>query len=435
MARTPKPKPGQQVPVKNNPGIYKRTDAEGNVVYLVRVYNPETQSRTNFNAESLEEAQQIKRGEEAAKKARGRGRGVETVETWSKRWLKVCPRPKESTNIHNEGMIRPFVADFGDRRLDSITFPEAHLWAHGGPAGPDLEQTAIKWARSKRDKDGTVIVRGHMSCLQVVKAFFNDAVKHGVGGLQSNPFANVKRTTRARAEQVRQGSFLTAEEVAELAALARRLLGAQGGFVVGPMIQIAAYTGLRPGELFALRPEDVDMAGETVHVRRAYDTKTKTFTAPKSKAGKRTVAMLPQARQAFEKLELDQCEPNEPIFRTARGVPLTQRTIHYYWDPVRKAFAETRPEGHWLRERMEQHAPKTADDESRRNGVPGDLDFYELRHFYGSLLAAHNISAYDIAKQMGHEDGGKLAMETYIHTHSDDSDRRVKEQFSQIRAA
>jgi integrase len=75
----------------------------------------------------------------------------------------------------------------------------------------------------------------------------------------------------------------------------------------------------------------------------------------------------------------------QALFVTPTGRGMGGATSHYYWHPVRCAF-----------------------------GRP-DLDFYALRHFYGTHLASLGVSAENIAQAMGHTDGGKLALTTYIH--------------------
>lgn len=398
------------------PGVSKWTGPNRrDGAFMVRVYDEGQKKRVSRTFATYQEAVDFKREQERAKAKRrreGRAPDVETVESWARRWLKVAPRPKESTNLHNQGMLKPFVQDFGDRPLASITRAEAHLWINGGPAGPDLAKAAAGWSGAARDEDGDLIVRARPGNLQTLKAFFNDAITREVGGVTENPFAHVKRKARERSMSARAGSMLTKDEVIELSEIAGRLHGPHGRYVVAPLIRVAAYTGLRPGELFALRPEDVDLDRRELHVVRAFNQKTKTYDTPKNHQ-ERTVALLDVAFAAFEALELEKCVQDEPIFRTMRNEPLTQRNLFYYWDPVRKAFAESRPKRHWLSRRLE------------KLGKRGDLDFYEMRHFFGSYLAELGASPYDIAEQMGHSDGGKLAMETYIKTHSADSRKRI----------
>ena len=92
--------------------------------------------------------------------------------------------------------------------------------------------------------------------------------------------------------------------VAELDALVATAAGVHGLYgrhVFGPLIQAAAWTGLRPGELFALFPSDVDLDQRRIRVSRAVNAKTsEEFT--KTEGGERTVPLLPEAEEAFRRL-------------------------------------------------------------------------------------------------------------------------------------
>ncbi|HLY82947.1 MAG TPA: tyrosine-type recombinase/integrase, partial [Acidimicrobiales bacterium] len=55
-----------------------------------------------------------------------------------------------------------------------------------------------------------------------------------------------------------------------------------------------------------------------------------------------------------------------------------------------------------------------------------DLDFYALRHSYGTMLARHGVGAPAIALMMGHTDGGKLALQRYIHMTALDARAEVR---------
>ena len=52
-----------------------------------------------------------------------------------------------------------------------------------------------------------------------------------------------------------------------------------------------------------------------------------------------------------------------------------------------------------------------------------------LRHYYGTLLARMGLQPYEIASMMGHKDGGKLAMDRYIHVTEQDARAKVAAAF------
>ena len=51
----------------------------------------------------------------------------------------------------------------------------------------------------------------------------------------------------------------------------------------------------------------------------------------------------------------------------------------------------------------------------KRLGLPGGVHLHTLRHSAASFLAAAGVPASDIAAQLGHADGGALALKVYVH--------------------
>ncbi|HZD72887.1 MAG TPA: tyrosine-type recombinase/integrase [Actinomycetota bacterium] len=50
-----------------------------------------------------------------------------------------------------------------------------------------------------------------------------------------------------------------------------------------------------------------------------------------------------------------------------------------------------------------------------RLGLPKTIHVHTLRHSAASFLAAAGVPASDIAAQLGHADGGALALRVYVH--------------------
>lgn len=65
------------------------------------------------------------------------------------------------------------------------------------------------------------------------------------------------------------------------------------------------------------------------------------------------------------------------------------------------------------------------------SGVLGrpDLTPHGLGHYYGTLFARMGLAPYEIASMMGHKDGGKLAMDRYIHVTERDARAKVAAAF------
>jgi integrase len=138
------------------------------------------------------------------------------------------------------------------------------------------------------------------------------------------------------------------------------------------LVRVAAYTGLRLGELLALRWNHVDLEGSVVTVSRAMSAGVETTT----KSGRvRRVPLPDQASAALARLRQrpDFTDTTEFVFAD----PTLGRALH----PVT------------VRERFKQ----------ARDAVGArPLRFHDLRHTYGSLLAAAGVDLVTIKEMMGH---------------------------------
>jgi integrase len=283
---------------------------------------------------------------EADALARSTAGGRETVQSFAARWLQVFPRPKASTNLHNAERTRRFVAQHGRRRIDSITVQEARTWA--------VE---------------------HRAELPALRAMFSDARKLGL--VTVNPFSGLG-LEKAKRRGVAP-DWLTVADVDRLAETARTAHGEYGP-IMAAIVTFAAYTGVRPGELYAL--EWPDLTATAIHVRRAADSKTRTITTPKN-GRSREIVYPARAREAVD--AMPRFHGQDRVFVAPRGGALWAPHFNWLWNPVRAAFGR----------------PKMA--------------FYELRHFTATHLLNLGLAPWEVAVQLGHTDNGALVMDTYGH--------------------
>jgi integrase len=80
-------------------------------------------------------------------------------------------------------------------------------------------------------------------------------------------------------------------------------------------LQVAAFTGMRPGELDALRWSSVDVGASRIEVLEQYSAKTREFTLPKNGRARRAPLTAP-AREALMALPRE----GEFCFVNFRGV-------------------------------------------------------------------------------------------------------------------
>ena len=145
------------------------------------------------------------------------------------------------------------------------------------------------------------------------------------------------------------------------------------------MILFAGYVGLRPGELFALQRANV--AGDLCLIERALESKSGTI-GPTKNGRARTVTVPPVARDAIADLARN---PSGLLFESPRGQMWRQPSHHHRWKVVRSMA-----------------------------GRPA-LDFYELRHYAATMLLERGMTPWDVAIQLGHQDGGRLITSLYGH--------------------
>jgi integrase len=203
-------------------------------------------------------------------------------------------RFKSSSIGTARGQLARFTAEFSHRTLASI---ERH--------------EAIRWAELHDRKQ---------SVLQSVVTLFNLAVDEEM--LVRNPFRGQMVKPEGRADEApptEEEMLLLLEACSALGDYAPRMRA---------MLTFAAYSGMRPGELFALTWDDVDVADQVVHVRqRLYRGG---LDLPKSNEV-RTIALTPPARDALLTLP----ERHGYVFVSKTGKRLAAPTLTAYWGQVR----------------------------------------------------------------------------------------------------
>jgi integrase len=153
----------------------------------------------------------------------------------------------------------------------------------------------------------------------------------------------------------------------------------------------AAMTGLRRGELIALRWRDIDFAGQSIRVRANYSFGE--LVTPKS--GKiRTVPMIPDVAQALARLGQRErfTADEDPVFAGTIGGHLDASALRRrYMAAVKRAELRALP-------------------------------FHSLRHYFGSM-AVNRASLVQVQSWMGHSHIQTTAR--YLHAKSQASDAQL----------
>ncbi len=294
-----------------------------------------------------------------------------TVDEWVEHWTtdEAYKRRKESTNLHNAERVRQFAKDFEGMELAAVTRQAARAWANKHPAR-----------------------------VPAVRTMLEDAVLDGV--LDANPFKQLRLQSRGPGRK-----FIKPMTEGEVKLLAQCAYDKWPDWnVIGNLIQFGAYSGLRRGEVLALRWTDIDWEKGTILVERQWLQKPRTYGPPKN-GQTRLVPLLEPAAQVLRHTDKHQSPDGELVWYSTRGKRIEPALLDYYWRQVRERF----------------HG-KISD--ARIKEI--DLEWHTLRHFYISWLVDKGVPVYDIAGAVGHTDGGRLIQDLYGHLYPDNSIARIQ---------
>ena len=250
----------------------------------------------------------------------------------------------DRTRVHYQDLLNRFILPtFKDLPLDAIGTTQVDLW---------YQTTAV----------GTPTTQAHAYSL--LRAILTTAVDRRV--IDYNP-ARVRGGGSPPTEH-RKVDIPTPEELATMiAAMPERLR---------LMVELAAFRGLRFGELAELRRGDVDTKRGVLRVRRAVVRAGGQVIKkdPKSGAGVRDVTLPPVLLAQVREHLLKHTEPGKDglLFPASNGGTLATSTLYKHWYKARET-AE-RP----------------------------DLHFHDLRHVAGTTASVSGATAAEVMRLLGH---------------------------------
>jgi integrase len=238
---------------------------------------------------------------------------------------------------------------FGRRSLDAVTPIEIEAFI----------RAKLREGKSRKTVDDLV---------GLLSAMYRYAVKRGHARLNPVELADRPRQTKSDAD-IR---YLTIEE---LEALLRAVPDDELGRMERTLYLTAAMTGMRRGECVALRWRDVDWTTGLIRVRRSYGDGE--FGPPKTRRSSRAVPMADRVAAELERLY--QRSP----FGDDEDLVFCHPLIGGVYDPskLRKRFVEA----------------------ARRAGLR-PVRFHDLRHTFGTQMAAAGAPLRAIQEWMGHSD-------------------------------
>ena len=221
---------------------------------------------------------------------------------------------------------------------------------------------------------------------RLLRGSFAHGVRRGI--LTRSPADGLAPTELPKQRNARPVQALDADTLAGLVAAAssERWRAALG---------LAAFAGLRLGELRALTWGHVNLEAGTIAVSRSMlpDGTAKT---PKTAAGARTVPLVPPLRRVLVawRLRSPHTRPEDLVVCTADGGPVQERNVR-----------------------------RVLEDAKERAGLAstdGRLSMHTLRHAYCSALATAGLSPTTLARITGHSDPG-FTLRTYARDGRDEA--------------
>ncbi len=212
----------------------------------------------------------------------------------------------------------------------------------------------------------------------------DDAVKWGL--LVRNVADAVEPPKKARTEmQVWNG-----EQVG-------RVLRAAAADPLEALWRLAIYTGMRRGELLAVKWADLDLGGGALYVQRSLSRgKTSRLEEgePKSRSGRRRIALSPSVVESLKRHRVRQLE-----HRLAAGDAYEDRGYVF----ANEIGGHVHPNTLYRRFR----------ELTARAGVP-PIRFHDLRHTSATLLLAEGVHGKIVQERLGH---ANIAMTLDLYSH------------------
>ncbi len=258
-------------------------------------------------------------------------------------WLEDRPELAATTRQDYSKILQHHIGPtFGSKELAAITTPAVRSW----------------WAALSRDHPARAA-----KSYRLLRTILGTAESDGL--IARNPCrvsgAGQERSPERPTASVAEATALAVAMPAPLACL----------------VHLAAWCGLRRGELLALRRRDVDILQRVVHVERSMAQLadgTILIKEPKTRVGRRPVAVPPHLVPVLEahlRLHVNS-SPEALVFTGDKGGPLRANVLQAAWNTAR-----------------------------RQVGRP-DLHMHDLRHSGNTWAAATGASTAELMARMGH---------------------------------
>lgn len=255
-----------------------------------------------------------------------------------------------------------------------------------------------KWKKEIEEKQLGIVMKKNI--FKEFRALLNFAVK--MEYIPSNPLTKVGNFKDAY-ETKKEMDFYTPDEFLQFISAARKSAEEQPNNLYEwnyyVFFNIAFYTGMRKGEINALKWTDID--GDLIHVKRSITQKLKgedRETPPKNKSSVRTLQIPEPLKRILDEhyTRYKIVDAFSDDWRICGGIQCLRDTSVYNRN---KKYAQ-------------QAGVKT-------------IRIHDFRHSHASLLANEGINIQEIARRLGHSKI-EITWNTYSHLYPREEERAIK---------
>jgi len=371
--------------------IRKRSDGRWEGRYTAG-YDPETGKRIIKNVLGKTQAETKEKLKKAIEDIQDLdvGRADDyTVATWLKTWYELYAQPNIRTATANRYQL--FIDEYITPRIGNIKLTK--LTARNLQK---LYKDLTDNGRVRPDKQGSYSLS--TTTVHSVHLMLHCALERAVKErlIQRNPTADCV----APKVQKKEMNILRPEDL-------KAYLSAAEGRNALPMFYLELVSGLRKGELAALRWDDLDIENRTISVSKQYVRNPNgevTLSRPKTETSVRKVS-IPQEAIDLLMQEHDKHPDNPYMF------PSSATGEMYYPDSIVKLHEKI------LRDAGLEH-----------------IRFHDLRHTFATLALQNGVDVKTVSSMLGHYDAG-FTLRTYTHATrqmQDDADEKMGSFMSQV---
>lgn len=284
-----------------------------------------------------------------------------TVREYAQTWLDTYKKPKVGAGRYQSlqmNLRKHLLPVIGDKRLDDVKFQD------------------VQEVIDRMDQDG--LAKGSQEVvLKLARNLFDYAIEDKY--IHENIFKSKKISITKEETEPRRS--LSKSEINKLLSEVDKL----DSFIDKLLIYIPLYTGMRKGEVMALKWSDIDFEKRLIHVQRnlseGYETPS-IEKAPKTEAGKRFIPIPDELYGLLS--EFKKKSTSDYVIVSCRGKRYANNGSKIY---IRNLF-------------------KTIH-------MPDDITYHCLRHTYATTMSTR-VDPKTLQEILGHADFS-VTMNTYVH--------------------